>query len=256
MKIILIGSGNLATHLGIALNAKHTILQVYSRSEASSKLLARKLSCRYTTDVKNISTEADCYIVALRDEAIRSFLQKFPSTNKIVAHTSGSVPLKIFGDRFKNSGVFYPVQTFSIKHPVDLKKVPVCIEAANDSTKKKLTSLAKSITASIHYMNSEQRKRIHLAAVFANNFSNHLFAIAENILAREKISFDLLRPLIFETAMKVQRYSPLEVQTGPAKRGDIAVMEEHLKLLSGKKEFTDIYKRISESISGMSGIRL
>jgi predicted short-subunit dehydrogenase-like oxidoreductase (DUF2520 family) len=152
--------------------------------------------------------------------------------------------------------VFYPVQTFSLKHPVSFKNIPVCIEANNALAQKKITALAKTITKKIHYINSDQRKKIHLAAVFANNFSNHLFAIAEHILKRENISFDLLRPLILETAMKVQNGSPLQMQTGPAKRGDAGVIEEHLKMLSNKKALREIYKLISENIEEMSAMRL
>jgi predicted short-subunit dehydrogenase-like oxidoreductase (DUF2520 family) len=257
MKIILIGSGNVATHFGKALKASgHSILQVYSRSESSAKSLAKKLSCSYTTDIKKISDKADLFLIAVKDEGIRSFLLKFAKTSKTIVHTSGSVSLKVFGKKFKNCGVVYPVQTFSIHHKVNFKNVPVCIEATNTSTRKKITSLVKTVTGEIHYMNSSQRRKIHLAAVFANNFSNHLFAIAENILAHERISFDLLRPLILETAMKIQQHSPLEMQTGPARRGDSSVIEEHLKMLVDKKQFREIYQLISESISEMSGIRL
>lgn len=256
MKIVLIGSGNVATHLGKALKkAGHNILQVYSRSETSAKTLAKKLSCSFTSDIKSISKKSDIYIVALRDEAIKSFLQKFSSTEKIIVHTSGSVSLKAFGEKFKNCGVLYPVQTFSIKHPVNFKNIPVCIEASNENAKK-ITSLTKTISRKIYSINSEQRKKIHLAAVFANNFSNHLFAIAEDILSDEKISFEILRPLILETARKIQKHSPLEMQTGPAKRGDVSVIEEHLKMLDNKKQFKEIYKLISDSISETSGVRL
>jgi len=257
LKIVIIGSGNVATQLGKALRAaNHKILQVYSRSESSAKTLAKKLSCSYTNDLKSISGQADLYLLAVTDSAIKEVLRDFEIRNATIVHTSGSVSIKAFEKKFKNYGVFYPVQTFSVKHNVNFKNIPVCIEANNPSTKKKITQLAKSITKKIHFINSDQRKKVHLAAVFANNFSNHLFAIAEHMLTHEKISFDLLRPLIPETALKIQHDSPLEMQTGPAKRGDIAVMEDHLKMLSNKKKFKEIYKLISESITEMSGMRL
>jgi predicted short-subunit dehydrogenase-like oxidoreductase (DUF2520 family) len=261
MKIIIIGSGNVATHLGIALKAaNHKILQVYSRSESAAKTLAKKLSSTYTNDIQKIS-EAEVYILAVSDNSIQEVIdeiwnRKSEIRNSIVLHTSGSVPANVFEKKFKNYGVLYPVQTFSVKHPVSFKNIPVCIESSNALTQKKITALAKTITKKIHFINSDQRKKIHLAAVFANNFSNHLFAIAEDILTREKISFELLRPLILETAMKIQRDSPLQMQTGPAKRGDTAVIEDHLKMLGNKRELKTIYKLLSESIEVMSSMRL
>ncbi len=264
MKIVLIGSGNVATQLGIALKAaNHRILQVFSRSESSAKILAKKLSCSYTNDFKNISNQADIYIIAVTDNSIKEIVSglenlKLQTLNikPVFLHSSGSVSIKVFGKKFKNTGVLYPVQTFSAKHNVVFKNIPVCLEANNPVAKKKIATLAKSITKKIHYINSDQRKKVHLAAVFANNFSNHLFAIAEHILSQEKISFDLFRPLILETALKVQHDSPLNMQTGPAKRGDTTVIEGHLKMLSNKKEFKQIYKLLSESIEEMSGMRL
>jgi predicted short-subunit dehydrogenase-like oxidoreductase (DUF2520 family) len=267
LKIVLIGSGNVATHLGIALKAAdHNIVQVFSRNEKSAGKLAKKLSSTYTTYLQKISPEAETYIISVSDNAIEEIaaslrLRQTQSLkpgipNPILLHTSGTVPMNVFEKKFTRFGVLYPIQTFSIKHPVDFSNVPVCIETNNPATKKIISALAKSITKKIHYINSEQRKHVHLAAVFANNFSNHLFTISEHILKKEKISFDLLRPLILETALKVQRNSPSDMQTGPAKRGDSTVLEEHLKMLSSKKRFKSIYKLISESIEEMNGIRM
>ncbi len=262
MKIVIIGSGNVATQLGKALkDAGHEILQVYSRSKSSSKTLAKKLSCDSTNDLKNISRQAEVYIIAVSDSAIPEVLRairntKYKIKNTIVLHTSGSVSIDAFEKNYKNYGVLYPVQTFSAKRNVDFKNIPVCIEANNPSSKKKITALAKSITKKIHYLDSDQRKKVHLAAVFANNFSNHLFTIAEHMLIKENISFDLLRPLILETALKVQHDSPLEMQTGPAKRGDSSVISSQLEMLKNKKEFRDIYKLITESIEKLSGVPL
>ena len=257
MKIIIIGSGNVATQIGQALkSAGHTILQVYGRNTASAKTLAKKLSCPFTTTISDISGGADFYMVALSDEAIKPFLQKFNIRDQLIFHTSGSVSLSVFGNKYKNCCVFYPVQTFSMKRNVSFKNIPVCLEAANQLTKKKIIALAKTLTTKIHYLDSRQRKIIHLAAVFSNNFSNHLFVIAEHLLAHERISFDVLKPLILETAMKVQHESPTDMQTGPAKRGDASILKEHLEMLKRKKKFREIYMLMSESISEMSGIRL
>ena len=257
MKIVLIGSGNVATHLGKALkNAGHRIVQVYGRSEPSAKKLAKNLAASYTTKVKDISDKGDLYIIALRDEAIRPFIDSFKLTGKSIVHTSGSVSMKVFEKKVPDCGVLYPVQTFSIAHPVRFKNIPFCIEAGNVATKKKITAVAKTLTENIHFINSEQRKKIHLAAVFANNFSNHLFAIAEDVLLHEHISFELLRPLLMETALKVMKHSPRDMQTGPAKRGDSSIIREHLGMLSSKPRYREIYKLISQSITEMNGVRL
>ena len=257
MKIVIIGSGNVATQLGKALKKSgHRILQVYSRNEPAAKLLAKKLSCPFTTTISSIFNDSDAYMVALTDAAIGPFLKMFSIRDKLIFHTSGSISLAVFGNYYKHCSVFYPVQTFSMKREVNFKDIPVCIEASDFLTRKKITALAKTLTSKIHYLDSKQRKVIHLAAVFSNNFSNHLFMIAENLLLHENISFDVLKPLILETVLKVQHESPTDMQTGPAKRGDALVLQEHLKMLSKKKQFREIYKLLSESISEMSGIRL
>jgi predicted short-subunit dehydrogenase-like oxidoreductase (DUF2520 family) len=257
MKIVIIGSGNVATHFGISLQeAKHEIMQVYSRSESSAKSLAKKLNCSFTTSISDITAHAEFYLVALSDEAIKPFLKKFEIRNRLIVHTSGSTPLAVFGNKFSQCGVLYPVQTFSKTRKIDFRKVPVCIEGNNDFSKKKIKSIARTLTRQIHFVDSSKRKTIHLAAVFANNFSNHCFVIAEKILSNKNVPFDILRPLIHETAEKVQFDSPADMQTGPAKRGDLSIQEEHVLMLAKRKEFLKIYKLISESISEMSGIRL
>ncbi|MCX6292030.1 MAG: DUF2520 domain-containing protein [Bacteroidetes bacterium] len=256
MKIVLIGAGNVATHFGKAMKrAGHSILQVYSRSDSSAATLAKKLSASPTTNVTEITGTADVYVVALRDEAIEPFLAAFGITGKIIVHTSGSVPINVFEKKFRNFGVIYPVQTFSKKHSVSFRNVPLCLEANNQHAKSKITSLSKSVSGEVHYLSSEKRKWIHLAAVFANNFTNHLFSVAESILAKENISLEMLHPLMHETALKARKNSPRDIQTGPAKRGDATVMEEHLKLLSSKKQFREIYRLMSESIEEMHGVR-
>ena len=257
MKIVMIGSGNVATQLGLAFtNAGHHVIQVFSRNELSAGMLSKKLSCSFTTNISDISASADVYVIALTDEAIKPFLKKFRIHDKVVIHTSGSVSLSVFGRGYKNYGVLYPVQTFSMKRKVDVSKIPFCIESNNLSSGRKITSLAKTLSSRIHFLNSSERKVIHLAAVFSNNFSNHLFAIAEKMLKQKNVSFDILRPLILETAIKVQHDSPFVMQTGPAKRGDQLVLDAHLKILKQHKRFRQIYKLMSESISDLSGIRL
>lgn len=257
MKIVLIGAGNVATHFGVAFKkAGHTIVQVYSRTPSSARLLARKLKCGFCTDATEISDKADLYIISLSDHAVKDFLKSFTLTDKIVAHTSGSLPLSIFGKRFKHCGVIYPVQTFSLKRQVNIAQVPFCLEWSDAAAKRKIEAAAKSISKKIFLLNSLKRKQVHLAAVFTNNFTNHLFGISEKLLSDTGIPFDLIRPLILETALKVQADSPSLMQTGPAKRGDAEIIMEHLKMLAKKKDLREIYELLTKSISETQGIRL
>ncbi len=254
MKIVMIGTGNVAMHLGPALiKAGHEMLQLVGRSEKHAKFLANKLSCDYTTDKEQISTKADTYIIAVRDEAINLYVKHIPSQAKLVVHTSGSVNSKIFSGKLQHYGVLYPIQTFSSKRKINFETVPLCLEANSEKAKKKLQTLAKSLSKEVHWISQDQRQTIHLAAVFANNFSNHLFALAEDILTKKGISFDLLRPLIAETATKVQKKSAHQMQTGPAKRGDTTTIEKHMALLKNKPQLLQLYKMLTESIQENDG---
>ncbi len=257
MKIVLIGAGNVATHLGIGFKkAEHSIIQVYSRTAFSADTLAKKLHCKSCTDAKDISDEADLYIISLSDHAVKGFLKSFPLTDKVVAHTSGSLPLNIFGKKFKHCGVIYPVQTFSLNRKVNLTDVPFCIEWSDDEAKKKIGFAVKRLSNTIIHINSSKRKHVHLAAVFANNFGNHLLTISEKLMADAGLAYTILCPLILETALKVQTRNPYYMQTGPARRGDSEIIEAHLKMLGNDKELHTFYKLFTESISELYGIKL
>ena len=257
MKIVLIGAGNVATHLGTELRkAGHTIIQVYSRTESSAGNLAKKLSCESCTNVKEISNKAELYIISLSDHAVKTFLKSFLIANKVVAHTSGSLPLSIFGKKFKHSGVIYPLQTFSLSRKLNVTNFPICIEWSDREAKRKIETVAKSISKQIFFLNSAKRKQVHLAAIFANNFSNYLFTVSEKLLSDAGLPFDIIRPLILETALKVQSDFPSHVQTGPAKRGDSEIIAEHLKMLKKKSDARKIYELLTESIAEHHGIRL
>lgn len=249
--IVLIGSGNVATRLGMAL--KHSgfkIIQVYSPDIKHANMLARKLRAKSCTILNDIYTEADLYLIAIKDDAIKSVAQQLRTkvSGKIVAHTSGSVSIDILKGVSKNTGVFYPLQTFSKDREIDIKKVPFCIEANNKKTEKLLFELACSISTNVNRINSEQRNVLHVAAVFACNFSNHLFSISEKILKDRKISFDMLKPLIHETVHKIDSHSPAEMQTGPAKRKDKNTINAHLEFLKTNPEYQKIYALLSNSI--------
>ena len=257
MKIVLIGAGNVATHFGVALKkAKHDILQVYSRSESSSRELSKKLKSNFTTDVKSIFTSADLYIISISDHAIKDFIKNFSVKNKTIVHTSGSVSMKIFGKKFANQGVIYPLQTFTKERDVKFNEVPLLIEGSNTTTFSAIASLARSVSPFVFEMSSADRKAVHLAAVIANNFSNHLFVQAEKILTKKNIPFPLLGPLMHETVIKAIKVTPRAAQTGPAKRGDSKIIEEHIAMLKKDPAMQKIYKLLSESIEQESGLIL
>jgi len=249
-KIVLIGAGNVATQLGIALtDAGYRVSQVYSRTKRSASLLAKKIKAAAITDLAKIDETAAVYIIAVKDDAIAEVAKKLRLEHGIVAHTSGSVSMDVLKKASKNYGVFYPLLTFTKDKKVDFKTVPICLEGSNKATSTTLQYFAKSISSNVQTINSDQRKMIHLAAVFACNFSNHMYAIADEILKKNKLSLDILKPLIEETALKIRDKSPAKVQTGPAVRGDKKTMEGHLKMLSGDKKLKEIYKLVSATIS-------
>ncbi len=257
MKIVFIGAGNVATHLSLALRkAKHDILQVYSRSASSAKELSQKLKCGYTTTVNEISFKGDVYIVSISDHAIKGFLKSFPLKSKIILHTSGSVAMNVFGRKFINHGVIYPLQTFSKERLIKFNEVPLLIEANNSKTFTGIQSLADSVSPFVFRMSSAERKTVHLSAVIANNFTNHLFVLAEKILKKKNIPFPLLGPLIHETVIKAIKLTPHDAQTGPARRGDAMIISEHLKMLKNEPALQKIYKLLSADIEMEAGPKL
>lgn len=247
-KIVLIGAGNVATQLGLTLKeAKHTIIEVYSKHRSSSSTLAKLLKCEHTHVPEKIDRTADIYIIAVNDDAIADVAKQLKLSNQIVVHTSGSVEMNRLKPASKNYGVFYPLQTFSKTKKAEFNTIPICLEANNTTTLKVLELLGKSISSNVQTINSEQRKVIHVAAVFACNFTNHFYSIASDILQSQKLSLDILKPLIEETANKIKNNPPSKMQTGPAVRGDKKTMNEHLKLI-GNKEQKQLYKLISKHI--------
>jgi len=247
--IVLIGAGNVATHLALAFyKSGLNIFQIYSKSLDSAQELAKKVKATYTTDLQKIKLDADLYIISIADNAIEEVTAQFNLNDKLVVHTSGSVPMEILNTVSTNYGVLYPLQTFSKMKELDFNNIPLCLEANNSENFEKLNSFAKLISENIQVINSEQRKKLHLAAVFACNFPNFMYSVAAEITKQSEIDFDILRPLIKETADKIIGISPWEAQTGPAKRGDEKIMNEHLEMLSEFPEFKEIYKLISSEI--------
>jgi len=249
MRICLIGAGNLATQLGLALSEKgHQLVQVWSRTQKSASELASKLNCPYTTEISLISSDTDIYIIAVSDTALTSVLSKRNWDDKLVVHTAGSTPMSILAPYCNNYGVFYPFQTFTITKKVEFDQVPVCIEANSFRNLDVLKELAQSISQDVKLFDSTQRQQIHLAAVFACNFVNHFYAIGEELLREKGIDFEILKPLILETAFKVTSQSPASSQTGPASRKDSIVIDKHLSMLTNHPDLKNLYKQISERI--------
>jgi predicted short-subunit dehydrogenase-like oxidoreductase (DUF2520 family) len=249
MRITIIGSGNVATHLSAALkNAGHRIVQVYSRNMHNAALLAYHVGADAIDDPKDITGDTDVFILAIKDDAIAEFVPNLSPFNKLIVHTSGAVELQQLLNFTNNAGVFYPLQTFSKTKEVNFRDVPLCIEGGDEAITKTLESLARDISNNVYRVNSAQRKVLHLAAVFACNFTNHLYSIGEQLLAGSGMSFDMLRPLIAETADKIKKHHPADVQTGPAARNDDLTMQAHLQMLNKQPDLQEIYTRLSQDI--------
>ena len=253
-KIVLLGSGNLASQLGPALvGSEAEILQVYSRRITNARKLARRLACPATNKLETISREADLYLFAISDGAIQevasSLSKHLPKDGKFIfAHTSGATPQLVFKKLVKNYGIFYPLQTFSKDRPADFSTIPFCIDGNRKNVRMKLSKLAETLSPTVSLITDEQRAVLHVAAVFVNNFTNALFGVGKEILDEKNIPFELLTPLILETAKKVQDNSPQSMQTGPAKRGDQATIEKHQTLLNHRPELIELYQKLSELI--------
>jgi len=249
MRISIIGSGNVATHMAAAFkNAGHRIVQVYSPNMQNAALLAYHVGAEAINDLALVNPDTDIFIISVKDDAISSTAELLAKHNRLIAHTSGAVSLQALLNFTGNAGVFYPLQTLSKNKEVDFLTVPLCIEGVDDTIGNQLTDLARTVSNNVYQVNSAQRKILHLAAVFACNFPNYLYNISQQLLAEHGMGFEMLRPLILETAQKVQTHLPAEVQTGPAVRNDESTMAAHLQMLDNKPDFQAIYKLLSQDI--------
>ncbi|MBI4947933.1 MAG: DUF2520 domain-containing protein [Bacteroidetes bacterium] len=251
MQIFLIGSGNVATQLGQALKkCGHKITFVYSPTLSHAKKLGRKLNTSFgrSLDASLIARyPSDIYIIAVKDDAIAEVAKKLPALkNSLVIHTSGATDISVLKKKFKNCGVLWQIQTIKAKTKVDFKKILLVIETNNPASKQKLLKLARSLSPKVYTLNSQQRRILHLGAVWVNNFPNHLYYLSQSLLKKNHLPFEIFGPLILSTAMNGMN-NPKESQTGPAKRNDKKTMNAHLKLLPDKN-YRDLYKLISKSI--------
>lgn len=245
ISIVIIGSGNVAQHLITAFLQSDEIelIQVFSRQKES--VLHLISSDKIVSNFDEIKV-ADIYIIAVSDNAIADVSTKLPFENRLVVHTSGSMPMEIL-DSKNRRGVFYPLQTFTKNKSINFKEIPICLESELADDFITIEKLAKSISNSVQSISSEQRKALHVAAVFVCNFVNHLYKIGNEICDENQLSFEILKPLIVETAQKIIQLSPENAQTGPAKRNDSETINTHLNFLSDENQ-KEIYKLLTKSI--------
>lgn len=252
MSISILGSGNVATLLSKALiKAGHTIDAVYSRNMKHAQALAQTIGCPHTTNRTDLLPKSDIYLFALKDDALTSVIQQLLQNKHTIGgtwiHTAGSMPLSVFPKNVQ-SGVIYPMMTLSKDKEVDFKAIPLFVEGSTPQSLKMVKDLAYELSDMVCLLDSAQRKKLHLAAVFANNFTNHCCTLAYHLLEKNGIAPTVLLPIIDETAQKLHQLSPTEAQTGPAKRWDERVMNEHLDELADEAELQEIYQLMSQSI--------
>lgn len=250
-RIALIGAGNVATHLGVALQkAGWNIVQVYSRTEASASGLANRLEVPFVTSLDEVCTDADIYLVMVKDAVLQELIPALVKGREeaIFVHTAGSMPMSVWENQAIRYGVLYPMQTFSKAREVDFSSVSFFVEANGGPELELLKSMAGALSPKVYEATSAQRTYLHMAAVFACNFANHMYALSARLLEKNGLPFDAMLPLIDETARKVHGLHPKVAQTGPAVRGDENVMGKHLEMLSDEPEIKEIYRLISDSI--------
>jgi len=248
-KISFIGAGNVASHLAQDLfDAGHTIVQVFSRHKENASELASFVNAESINSLEAVNGKADVYIISVKDDAVAEIAATLPLTGKFILHTSASVPTVPPKKSNNHFGVLYPLQTFSKSIPVDLSKVPIFIDGEDAETKKTAGNIAASLTLHVYEADEKKRLALHVAAVFANNFTNHTLALAEAVMKKEGLNFDLLKPLVETTLEKVRSYSPSAVQTGPAARNDTTTIKKHEEYLEGDEHLLKIYKLLTTSI--------
>ena len=252
MKITMIGSGRVATHLALALQHQHQIVQVFSRQLAHAEKLAQQLDAQAISSPAQLDPQVDLVIVTVSDQAISQVIYSITGylPQNLIVHTSGSTSLAVIEHTHSRAGVFYPLQTFSFEREVNWLETPLFVEATEQQDLQALTQLANSLSNQVYQYSSKQRQTLHLAAVFACNFSNYCYDMAQQIVEAEQVDFSLLYPLILETADKATKHNPKTMQTGPAMRGDQNILQMHGQLLAraDRKDLQDIYALLSEGI--------
>jgi len=247
--VVLIGAGNLALHLGQALVQQVIrVVEVYNRSAAKGEELAGRVGADFIPEISKITTQADLYIMAVADAAIMPIAESLQLGDRLLVHTSGTMDMMLLSKASVQVGVFYPLQTFPAGRPTGFSGVPVCLESNSAEGKFRLEEVARKLTDMVYFVDSDQRKLLHLSAVFACNFTNFMYTVAEDLLTSNSMPFELLKPLIAHTAENAVRGDVFRHQTGPAVRGDQPVLDIHRSLLAGHPEYLEIYNAISNNI--------
>ncbi|WP_122901937.1 Rossmann-like and DUF2520 domain-containing protein [Acinetobacter sp. B51(2017)] len=252
MRMSVLGAGRVAHHLAKVLAKQHQVIDVYSRRLSSAQQLAQQVGANAITQVQALNPEIDLAIIAVSDQAIQSVISEVAPYLKdvLIVHTSGSTHLDVLSHIHPRAGVFYPLQTFSFESQIDWANTPLFIEAKHEQDQAQLLALADQISQRVYAYNSEQRLSLHLAAVFACNFSNSCFAMAKQVLDAQQVDFSLLYPLMRETTHKATQHDPKQVQTGPAIRGDQHILNMHQQMLMGAKreDLQQVYALMSQQI--------
>ncbi len=247
--ITLVGAGNAAWHIGHRLDELgYRVVKIISRKSQRADKLAIKLNSRVENDFTVSNADSAFVIVAIDDTYLNKVVRKINSENTILLHTSGSIGLEVFPKHVHAYGVLYPFQTLTADVVVDFKEIPLCIEGSDEETLDKIARLARNMSSTVRRMDSQQRRVLHIAGVIGNNFTNHLMALAIDMLEKNKMDKNLLTPLLDETLMKLKKTSPYEAQTGPARRNNKEVIEKHIKLLEDEPSLKKLYSIISDSI--------
>ncbi|MBA2499191.1 MAG: DUF2520 domain-containing protein [Chitinophagaceae bacterium] len=250
MHIVIIGTGNTATVLGKRIKAAgHNIVLVFGRNESEAKTLAAILGTTYTSSWNDINnTNAELYLLAVTDDALEDISQQLSVNDKILVHTAGAVSKDVLKNASRHYGVLYPLQSLR-KEMEPLTEIPLHIDASDEQTLKLIGDFANSISKHVTVSNDMERLKLHVAAVFCNNFTNYMYTLAEEYCKKENLAFNHLIPLIKETASKLQYHSPSSMQTGPAIRGDKKTIQKHEQLLAGYEELHEVYQNLTQKIS-------
>ena len=247
--ITIIGTGRVAHHLCYVFATNGLIIaEVVGRNMLKAIDLAKLCGAKPVGKLEQVSQDADLYVIAVSDDAIEEVINSLPSLDGLVVHTSGMKSQQVFERNFARFGIFYPLQTFSFERKPDFSTIPVFVQSNSDEDTQLLWALGKMILSEVHVISDTQRQRLHLAAVFVNNFSNAMYSIADEILTAEGLSFNALKPLLMETALKALQMPPREAQTGPARRNDQGTLKQHFQLLQQHPDFQKVYQTMTDYI--------
>lgn len=247
--VSIIGAGNVATHLALGLNNRNfSIKEIWSKNISNAELLAKKINANVCSNLSQLNIETNLVIISVKDDSLEEVVAMLPAHLPAVVHTSGSLDMKILNETSNHIGVLYPLQSFNKDEAVNWKEVPICVEANSDHFTEQLFSLSKSLSGHVEYLNSTQRIQLHIAAIFANNFSNYIYSLAYQLATKQHLPFSLLIPLIQQTTNRLGNTDPFQLQTGPAKRNDVELIKKHIELLSSNKEAQEVYEFLSEEI--------